>query len=167
MNFEQFQYLFSTLLAKMNTDDGRPAGTAAAMDVKSLPPLVLAYVGDAFFTLFVRSRLLAYEQNRVRVLHTFDARMVSAVMQASAVKAMENSLSDEEHAIIKRGRNTKSTPTKNASVSDYRYSTGFEALLGYLYLGGKHERLLEIAEQAFNVITREMKKSNTNSGETQ
>lgn len=128
-----------------------------------LPPLVLAYIGDAAFTLFVRTRLLFFEQNKVRVLHTYDAKMVSAVMQALAYREIEPLLTAEEKDIVRRGRNAKANAPKSASVREYRYSTGFEALLGYLHLQGNQERWLEIAEQAFAVISREMTKSDKDS----
>ena len=121
-----------------------------------LHPLVLAYVGDAYFTLYVRTRLLAHEQNRVRVLHTFDSKIVSATMQAFAIKNIEQELSEEEAGIVRRGRNAKSTPAKSASVGDYRYSTGFEALVGYLFLAEKQERLEEITSKVFAIIMQKI-----------
>lgn len=157
MNFEYFRFLLKNTLSG-GAAEGAPAARYSGVEVRQLHPLVLAYIGDAFFSLYVRTRLLAYEQHKVRVLHTYDAAIVSASMQARAYKSLENTLTEEEQAVVRRGRNTKSTVPKSATVGEYRYSTGFESLLGYLYLQNNHERLSVIAEQAFAVISREMTK---------
>ena len=125
-------------------------------DVQRLNPLVLAYVGDAYFHLFVRGRLLSYEQAKVQALHEFSAQIVSAVWQARAWHGIEQMLTEEERAIFRRGRNAKSHTPRSASVAEYHTSTGFEALLGSLYLEEKNERLYEIAEAAFQFISKEM-----------
>ena len=126
------------------------------VDVKQLNPLVLAYVGDAYFHLFVRTRLLSYEQGKVQALHSFSAQIVSAVWQCRAYQGIEEMLTEEEKGIYRRGRNAKSHAPRSASVAEYHASTGFEALLGSLYLTEQHERLYEIAEAAFKIISRAM-----------
>lgn len=152
MNFAQFRHLKKQAL--ILDSDGNPQKRYDKCDVKMLSPLVLAYIGDAFFDLFIRTRLLDFEQSKVRILHDYDAIIVSATMQSLAFQAMEDSLTKEEQAIVRRGRNAKSTVPKSATVHDYRLSTGFEALLGYLYLTEDVERLNEISEAAFVVISR-------------
>ena len=127
-----------------------------AVDAKQLNPLVLAYVGDAYFHLFVRTRLLSYEQGKVQALHSFSAQIVSAVWQCRAYQGIEEMLTEEEKGIYRRGRNAKSHAPRSASVAEYHASTGFEALLGSLYLTEQHERLYEIAEAAFKIISRAM-----------
>ena len=127
-----------------------------AVDVKQLNPLVLAYVGDAYFHLFVRTRLLSYEQGKVQALHSFSAQIVSAVWQCKAYQGIEEMLTEEERGIYRRGRNAKSHAPRSASVAEYHASTGFEALLGSLYLTEQHERLYEIAEAAFKIISQAM-----------
>jgi ribonuclease-3 family protein len=154
VKFDQFQMLVNQVLSSQTSQ-------ASPMPPERLHPLVLAYVGDAFYTLYVRTKLLGYEQNRVRVLHTFDAKIVSASLQAFALRSIENELSDTEAGIVRRGRNAKSTPTKSASVSEYRYSTGLEALMGYLFLSQQHERLNEIAEKVFNSAMRKLMNNET------
>lgn len=156
MNFEHFKFLTANIFGQGAEGEGALPAKYNSIPVERLHPLVLAYVGDAYFSLYVRTRLLAYEQNKVRVLHSFDAKMVSAVMQACAYRGIEPMLSEEELSVVRRGRNTKVNVPKSATVAEYRCSTGFEALLGYLYLGEKFERLSEIAEHAFVVISREM-----------
>jgi len=128
------------------------------VDVKQLNPLVLAYVGDAYFHLFMRTRLLSYEQAKVQALHSFSAQMVSAVWQAKAYRGIEDKLTDDEKAIYRRGRNAKSHAPRSASVAEYHSSTGFEALLGSLYLSEQNERLYEIAEMSFQIISQAMMK---------
>jgi ribonuclease-3 family protein len=118
--------------------------------------LVLAYVGDAYFHLFVRTRLLSYEQGKVQALHSFSAQIVSAVWQCRAYQGIEEMLTEEERGIYRRGRNAKSHAPRSASVAEYHASTGFEALLGSLYLTEQHERLYEIAEAAFKIISQAM-----------
>lgn len=126
------------------------------VDVKSLHPLVLAYIGDAYFHLFVRGRLLSYEQSKVQVLNQFSAQIVSAIWQDKAYRAIESMLTEEEKAIYRRGRNAKSRVAKSATVAQYHSSTGFEALLGSLYLSEKNDRLYELAEASFQVISKAM-----------
>ena len=154
MTFEHFQKLVDMMFV--------PDGTGGALqryqevNPRSLHPLVLAYIGDAYFHLFVRGRLLSYEQNKVQVLNQFSAQMVSAVWQDKAYHALEPMLTEEEIAIYKRGRNCKSRVSKSASVAQYHSSTGFEALLGTLYLQENNDRLYEIAEAAFQMISKAM-----------
>ena len=121
-----------------------------SLDVRELSPLVAAYVGDAYYHLFVRTRLLAYEQKAVRVLNEYSAKLVSANMQAQAYRAIEERLTEEEQGIFRRGRNVHShAPRRSTSVADYHASTGFEAILGTLYLTKQFDRLQEIAHMAF------------------
>lgn len=155
MKFDQYELLAAKTFGDISAD-GVPQARFAAADAARLHPLVLAYIGDAFFNLYVRTRLLSFEQNRVRVLHGHGARMVSATLQAYALRRLEDALSEDELAVVKRGRNAKSTVPKSASVGDYRASTGFEALLGYLYLSGDEARLTALAGDAFVIISRKL-----------
>lgn len=164
MKFDQYQLLAAKTFADLGAD-GIPQARFAAADAARLHPLVLAYIGDAFFNLYVRTRLLAFEQNRVRVLHGHGAKMVSATLQAYALRRLEGGLSEDELSIVKKGRNAKSTVPKSASVGDYRASTGFEALLGYLYLSGDEARLTALAGDAFVVISRKLSNPDENGEE--
>lgn len=123
------------------------------VDIKEVSPLVLAHVGDAWFHLFVRVKLIA-QKHRVHELHERSAQIVSAVNQAHAYRSMENQLTDEERDIFRRGRNAKSHLSKSASASEYHTSTGFEALLGALFLTKQFDRLNEIADAAFDIIDK-------------
>lgn len=144
MTFEHF----SQLVDGMFQTDG--SERYENLDVRELSPLVTAYVGDAYYHLFVRTKLLAYEQKAVRVLNEYSAKLVSANMQAQAYRAIEEQLTEEERGIFRRGRNVHShAPRRSTSVADYHASTGFEAILGNLYLTRRFERLQEVAQLAF------------------
>lgn len=119
-----------------------------ADDIKTLSPLVLAHIGDAYFHLYVRTRLLHVTHNITR-LHELSAEIVSATAQAKTYNAIENFLSAEERDIFRRGRNAKSHAPRKATVAEYHASTGFEALLGDLFLRKNFVRLEEICDLAF------------------
>ncbi|WP_027397247.1 Mini-ribonuclease 3 [Anaerovibrio lipolyticus] len=154
MTFEHLK----KLVDMMFVDDGNGGVQQRydSVDPKSLNPLVLAYIGDAYFHLFVRGRILSYEQSKVQVLHQFSAQIVSAVWQDKAYRGIESMLTEEEKTVYKRGRNAKSHAPRSASVAQYHSSTGFEALLGYLYLMERSERLYELAEESFKIISKAM-----------
>lgn len=129
-------------------------------DAKLLNSLALAYVGDAVFEIYVRHHLLLKGSIRPNQLHNQAKRFVSAKAQASILHYLFSLelFSEEEEGVIRRGRNAKSgTIPKNTDVQTYRYSTAFEALLGYLYLEKKHDRLEELIEKAFQFIDGEGK----------
>ena len=112
-------------------------------------PLVLAYMGDAVFEVFVREMLVRKANVQVNKLHKRASSIVKAEAQARMIAAIKDELTEKEKSIYKRGRNAKShTTAKNASVSDYRKATGFEALMGYLYLNGENKRMTELMEKA-------------------
>ena len=112
-------------------------------EARMMNPLVLAYIGDTVFDLFVRTSLL--KSGKAGKLHNMAAKRVCAKAQAETVRKIMDKLSEEENEIFIRGRNAKSnTVPKNAAVADYHMASGFEALVGYLYLTGNDERLKEI-----------------------
>lgn len=156
MEFRHFQFLVDTIFDRAGVVPDSQQGWETK--VKHLSPLVLAYIGDAYFNLYVRGKLLAYESSKVQVLHRFGAQMVSAVWQTVAFQGIQPLLSEEEQEYFRRGRNAKSHVPKSATVAEYRTSTGFEALMGALYLQKKYDRLFELAEASFEIIAREMKK---------
>ena len=119
-------------------------------------PLTLAYIGDSVHTLFVRERVIGQSDKKVHELHFLTSRYVKASAQAKAIHILLPELNEEEEAIYKRGRNAKSaTVPKNAIVSDYRAATGFEALIGALYIDKKKERLNEILARSMEIINTE------------
>lgn len=116
-------------------------------------PLALAFVGDSIYEAFIRTKLLLAANQSAAKLHRTAVSFVRAGAQALAMQALLPLLTEEEADIYKRGRNAHShTVPKNADVTEYRAATGFEALVGYLYLSGQTDRLNHVMEQAYNVI---------------
>ena len=107
---------------------------------KLLSPLVLAFLGDAVFELLVREKLVEGGNLPVNVLHRKAVHYVCAGAQSEGYSAIEGMLTEEEKAVFKRGRNTKSGVPKNADPASYRTATGLEALFGYLYASGQEDR---------------------------
>lgn len=113
--------------------------------VKQMNPVVLAFVGDAAYTLFVRQRLALSAGCKTGELNRRASEVVSAHGQSGALERILPLLTEEEEEIFRRGRNAKKpTKSKNATVGEYVRSTGFEALVGYLYLTGQYARLCEL-----------------------
>lgn len=118
-------------------------------DYKQLNGLALAYVGDAVYEVYIRDYLVAQGQTRPNQLHKMATHYVSAKAQAQLIHEMmeEDILTEEEELYYRRGRNSKSyTSAKNADITTYRISTGFEALMGYLHLTNQEDRLNELVE---------------------
>lgn len=125
------------------------------IDVKQLNALALAYMGDAVYEQAVREHLLRTGRVRPNVLHKEATRYVSAKSQATVVQNMLESkfLTAEEEAVLRRGRNAKSgSVPKNTDVGTYKSSSGFEAVLGYLYLLGRTERAQEFISESIRFI---------------
>ena len=111
----------------------------------ALSALSLAYMGDCIYDLVIRTILTTHEGGTNKNLHKKSISMVNAATQARMIEALEDVLTDEENAVFHRGRNAKSgSSAKNASITDYRKATGLEALVGYLYLEGRYNRLVEL-----------------------
>jgi ribonuclease-3 family protein len=109
---------------------------------KQLNPIVLAYIGDAIYEVFIRQYVISMTNQRPNHLHRLSTQYVSARAQAKALQSWMPILTEEETDVVKRGRNAKSgTSAKNADILEYRHSTGFECLIGYLYYTKELERL--------------------------
>lgn len=120
-------------------------------DVNTMSPLVWAYIGDSVYELYIRMYLVNSSKAKPHKLHIESIKYVKAKAQADILKRIENNLSEKELEIIKRGRNAENHHLpKNATVQDYMYSTGFEALIGYLYLTKQDERLQEILKMCID-----------------
>lgn len=114
-------------------------------DLKTYSPLTLAYIGDGVYEIVIRTILVSQGNCPPNKLHRRASALVKAEAQSDMMAVIEPLLTEEEMAVYKRGRNAKSyTMAKNASMSDYRRATGFEALMGYLYLSGNEERMVEL-----------------------
>lgn len=119
---------------------------------QSYSSLTLAYVGDAVYEVFIRTKLTENGDKKVNRLHKEAKNFVSAKAQCQIIEQLLGTLTPDETDIFKRGRNTKvNTKAKNADFKEYHNATGFESLLGYLYLSGNKERLIELMEQAYQI----------------
>lgn len=108
----------------------------------NLSPVLLAFVGDAVYSLFIREKLTFEADYKLNTINNLAVSEVRASAQAEFVNSIKDLFTEEEIGIFKRGRNAKKTTrSKSASASDYNSSTGFEAVLGYLYLIGDVDRL--------------------------
>lgn len=115
---------------------------------RQLSPVTLAFVGDAVYSLYVREREVLRSDDKLSELQKRTSAAVSAKGQSDLLMEIESRFTDEEEEIFHRGRNAKkSTKAKNASVVDYNRSTGFEAVLGFLYLSGQYERIARLLEE--------------------
>lgn len=123
------------------------------MDVRTYSPLVLAYIGDAVYEILVRTRVVSHGSMQVNKMHKKSASLVKAETQANLAKLLMDDLTPEESAVYRRGRNARSaTMAKHATMIDYRMATGFEALMGYLYLMGRYDRVLKLVHDGFEKI---------------
>lgn len=122
-------------------------------DVRAYSPLTLAYIGDGIYELVIRSVVVERANRSANDLHKKTVRYVKAETQAAIIQVLLDELTADEEAVYKRGRNAKSyTAAKNASLGDYRKATGFEALIGYLYLTGQTDRLLYLVKKGITAI---------------
>lgn len=118
------------------------------VDIRTYSPLTLAYIGDGIYDLVIRSIVVAKGNTRAGELHKRTSRIVKAHTQAEMIEALLPLLTEEEEGVYRRGRNAKSpTMAKNATMSDYRKATGFEALMGWLYLCDDFPRLVELVKE--------------------
>ena len=115
------------------------------VEAREYSPLALAYLGDAVYELAIRTFVMNHGNTQVNKMHKKTAGLVKAEAQANFYKVLEEELTEEEKAVYRRGRNAKSvTMAKHATMKDYRMATGFEALMGYLYLTEQMERMAEL-----------------------
>lgn len=124
------------------------------IDAVMASPLVLAYIGDAVYEVIIRTLVISKSSAQVNKLHKMTSSLVKAHAQAEIMKSLE--LNEEELSVFKRGRNAKVVSmAKNATMSDYRTATGFEALIGYLYLSRKTARMFELVRQGLEVFMKQ------------
>ena len=126
------------------------------VDIKTYSPLTLAYIGDGIYDLIIRTMVIHQGDKQVQKLHLETSALVNAGTQSKMMRTLQEQLTEEEHAVYKRGRNAKSvSPAKNQSVTDYRSATGFEALLGYLYLKKEWQRILDLVKMGLDSLNEE------------
>ncbi len=126
------------------------------VDVQEYSPLTLAYIGDGIYDLVIRTLVINRGNKQVQKLHQETSALVQASAQSRMMRVLQDKLTEEEHAVYKRGRNAKSvSPAKNQSVTDYRRATGFEALMGYLYLKKDWKRMLKLIRDGLESLEEE------------
>ena len=114
-------------------------------DIRSYSPLSLAFIGDCVYDLIIKSLIIRKGNRPVNAMQKETSRLVQASAQSAMMRVMQEHLTEEEHAVYRRGRNAKSvSPAKNQSITDYRRATGFEALIGYLYLKKNYRRIVDL-----------------------
>ena len=158
MKFKQFQFLKNQALQKLRELDGTDTVVSVPQSIEETlqeDVLTLAYLGDAVYSLYIRKRVTAI--NRVQVLHTLVTAFINAKAQAAALQVIEDDLTEEEASIIRRGRNANVNVPKSASVQEYRWSTAFESLLGFLHVTGQDQRLQDLMDQAYSYTLEHIK----------
>lgn len=127
------------------------------VDIKTYSPLTFAYIGDAIFEMVIRTLIVEKGQRAANTLHKHTTKIVCAGTQAKMIDALAEELTQEESDIFRRGKNTNiHSSAKNASLSDYRKATGFEALCGYLYLSGRTSRVVELIKKGLELCEIEI-----------
>lgn len=126
-------------------DEIRTFFSGKEQDIRTYSPLTLAYIGDAIYDLVIRTVVVERANRPNGDLHHLTVKYVNAGTQARMIEALQDRLTQEEQSVYRRGKNSKPhTMAKNATPADYRKATGFEAVMGYLYLKGETERMLEL-----------------------
>lgn len=137
--------------------DIRTAFPGKKQDVCAYSPLTLAYIGDAVYDLIIRTVVVGRANRPANELHRITVRYVSAEAQSRIVETLIERFTEEEQSVYRRGHNSKPhTMAKNASPSDYLRATGFEAVLGYLYLQDRMERVLELIKKGIQMAGLEL-----------
>ena len=127
------------------------------VDLRTYSPLTLAFLGDCVYDIIIRTVVVERGNRAPQGLHKKKSYLVNAKTQKELIESIQDLLTEEEENIYRRGRNAKSyTTAKNASVGDYRKATGFEALLGYLYLDDKMDRVMYLIKEGLNRIGAEI-----------
>ena len=127
------------------------------VDLRTYSPLTLAFLGDCVYDIIIRTVVVERGNRAPQGLHKKKSYLVNAKTQKEIIESLQDVLTPEEEDIYRRGRNAKSyTTAKNASVGDYRKATGFEALLGYLYLSDNMDRVLFLVKEGLKRIGAEV-----------
>lgn len=138
-----------TLLTQVLSAFGREG---VRQDIRSYSPLTLAYIGDGIYELVIRSLVVEKANRPANELHKTTVQYVNAGIQAAMILALAEELTQEETEVYKRGKNAKTySVAKNASRSDYHKATGFEALIGYLYLTQQTTRMLYLIRRGLEL----------------
>ena len=141
--------LFNIIKEKMQLEE---------INITDYSPLTLAYIGDGIYEIVIRTIIVDEANRQVNKIHKAASGLVKAGTQAKMIHLIMDDLTEDEIQIFKRGRNAKAvTRAKNASMSEYRRATGFEALMGWLYLSGKSDRMMDLIMLALKRFEMEEK----------
>lgn len=151
MDFKRVQFLKKEMARKV----GKCGESLSEQDAFAMDALTLAYMGDVCWSFFIRERLISTGIHQVQILNALSSEMVSAKWQSRILFEIRELLSDRELHVCRRGRNTHSNVPKSATVEEYRESTAFESLMGYLYLSGQEERQRFLMERALAYLASE------------
>ena len=128
------------------------------IDSSQVSPLSLAFLGDSVYETPVRTKVLEACRGSLKELNNLSGRYTCAKAQSAIIMTLEKELTEAEISVYKRGRNAKSVSApKSCSISEYRHATGFEALIGSLYLDGNFERIDELVNKGMSIIEAERK----------
>lgn len=131
--------------------------SVGSRDIRTYSPLTLAYLGDAVYDMIIRTVVVGRGNRPANDLHRIAVGYVSASAQSRIVQALRDSFTEEEESVYRRGKNSKPhTMAKNASIGEYLRATGFEAVLGYLYLKGDMDRVLYLVERGIELAGMEI-----------
>lgn len=127
------------------------------VDIRTYSPLALAYIGDAVFDLLIRTVVVERGNRPANSLHKYAIQYVNAGTQSKMIRSLLEELTEEEAAVYRRGKNANfHTKAKNATIDEYRKATGLEALVGYLYLTGRMDRIVELLKIGLHNIDMEL-----------
>ncbi len=161
MNFKRYQFLKGQAVEKLRaqTTFPFPIAVEAGIDEKivaSEDSLMLAYIGDAVYSLYVRNRMVTTEITKVQILHTLVTEFICAKAQSKVMHQLEEELTEVETLVVRRARNSNVNVPKSATVQEYRSSTAFEALVGFLYRTAQGERLQTFLDKAFSIVLADL-----------
>lgn len=126
-------------------------------DIRTYSGLTLAYIGDVVYDLIIRTVVVGKGNRPVNELHRLTVKYVSAPAQAKMAEFLMDEMTEEEKTVYRRGKNSKPhTTAKNASMSEYLMATGFEAVIGYLYLADNPERAIELVKKGITLAGMEI-----------
>ena len=124
------------------------------VELRTYSALSFAYIGDSVYDMIIRTMIVSKGNNRPNKYHREVIKYVNAKAQTEMMGIIKEYLTEEEITMFRRGRNSKTiSPAKNQSHHDYRIATGFEALIGYLYLAGRMDRIMELVEIGLKEMT--------------
>ena len=136
-----------------------------AQDLREVSPLVLAYIGDSIYELYARCKSATLGAGSNNKMHNNTVRYVSAEAQANSIRILQDELTEKETDYFRRGKNSNPhTVSKNANHADYMYATGFEALLGYLFLNNEEPRMEYLIYKSFDICDGVLTKENEQNG---